>query len=73
MLFFRSEEHLDRWCAGREMRRGGVLTPEQAWRLAQGWYKDKLRPEWRRHTLEESEALLSDIGLNSPFWSLRGG
>ena len=71
MLLFRSEEHLDRWCAAREMPRGGVLTPEQAWRLALAWYKNKLRPDWRRHTLDEAEALLADIGLTGPFWNLR--
>jgi hypothetical protein len=54
------------------MMRGALLTPEQAWRLAQGWYKDKLKPDWRRATLEEAEALLTSIGLTGPFWNLRG-
>jgi len=72
MLLFRSEEHIDRWCGARDMKRGGVLTPEQVWRLAYAWYKDKVKPDWRRHTLEEAEALLADIGLQGPFWSLRG-
>ena len=72
MLLFRFEEHIDRWCVARDMQRGGVLTPEQAWRLAYAWYRDKLKPDWRRHTLEEAEALLADIGLRGPFWSLRG-
>jgi hypothetical protein len=71
MLLFRSEEHIDRWCRTRDMSRGGVLTPDQAWRLAQNWYKDKLKPDWRRHTLEEAEALLAEIGLTDPFWKLR--
>ena len=70
MLLFRSEEHVDRWCDAREMSRGGVLTPDQAWRLARAWYKDKLKPDWRRHTLEEAEALLKEIGLTGPFWNL---
>ena len=72
MLLFRSEEHLDRWCRSREMQRGGLLSLEQAWRLAHAWYEKKLSPDWRRHTLEESEALLSDIGLAGKFWNLRG-
>lgn len=53
------------------MVRGATLTPEQGWRLAHGWYKDKLKSEWRRHTLEETEALLADIGLTGTFWNLR--
>jgi hypothetical protein len=51
--------------------RGVTITPEQTWRLADGWYRDKLNPDWRRHTLEETEALLDEIGLTGDFWSLR--
>ena len=28
-------------------------------------------PDWRRHTLEETEALLESIGLTDAFWNLR--
>jgi hypothetical protein len=71
MLLFRDEAHVDRWCGVREMTRGALLTPEQAWQLAQGWYKEKLKPEWRRPTVEEAEALLASIGLTGAFWNLR--
>jgi hypothetical protein len=71
MLLFRSEEHVRRWCAARDLSPGGFLTPHQAWRLARGWYQRKLEPDWRRHTLEEAEALLAEIGLRGEFWSLR--
>ena len=71
MLLFRSDEHIARWCAFRELPRGGTMTPEQCWRLAQAWYADKLRPEWRRKTLDEVEALLAEIGLTGSFWRLR--
>ena len=47
------------------------MSPEQCWQLAQQWYGDKLSPDWRRKTLEESEAMLDSIGLTEPFWSLR--
>jgi hypothetical protein len=50
---------------------GGILSTEQAWRPAHAWYKNKLKPDWRRRTLEETEALLADIGLTGPFWNLR--
>lgn len=72
MLLFRSEAHIDRWCLARDLSRGGVLTPEQGWRLAHGWYKDKVRPDWRRHSLEETEALLAALGITGSFWNLRG-
>jgi hypothetical protein len=71
MLLFRGEEHIDRWCHTRDMKRGATLTPDQGWQLAYGWYKDKLKPEWKRHTLEETEALLAKVGLTGSFWNLR--
>lgn len=71
MLLFRDEEHVDRWCAAREMPRGALISPEKAWHLAQGWYRDKVKPDWRRHTLEEAEALFAEVGLMSAFWKLR--
>ena len=70
MLLFRDEEHIDRWCAARELPRGATLTPEQTWRLAEGWYQNKLHNDCRRHALEETETLLSSIGLTSAFWTL---
>jgi len=71
MLLFRSEEHIDRWCEARGLPRGGVLTPGQGWRLARAWYAGKLTPDWRRKTVDEAEALFSDLGLADPFWRLR--
>jgi len=73
MLLFRDEEHVDRWRAARDLPRGGLLTPDQTERLARGWYGRKLAPDWRRHTLEETEALLAQVGLTGPFWNLREG
>lgn len=71
MLIFRSEEHIDRWCAAREMDRGAVLTAEVAWQLARDWYQDKVDPRWRRHTVDETEALFERLGLRGNFWQLR--
>lgn len=70
MLIFRSEEHVDRWSAARDLARGAVLSPEIAWQLAHAWYEDKLDPHWRRHTLEEAETLFESLGLTAPFWRL---
>lgn len=71
MLIFRSEEHIDRWNGARELERGAVLTPEVAWELARDWYQDKVDPHWRRHTVEETEALFKRLGLQGEFWRLR--
>lgn len=72
MLLFRSEEHIDRWCRARDLPRGGIMTPEQSWKLARAWYADKLKPDWRRKSLDEAEALFAEIGLSGQFWNLRG-
>lgn len=71
MLIFRSEEHIDRWCAARDLARGAVLTPDTAWDLARAWYREKVHPHWRRHTPEETEGLFQSLGLTDPFWRLR--
>jgi hypothetical protein len=71
MLAFRSEEHVERWCEAWRMPRGAILTPEQQWRLADVWYRDRLSPEWRRRTVEEAETVFAEIGLTGEFWRLR--
>ncbi len=70
MLLFRSEEHVERWLGCWGQRRGEVFTLEQQWLLARAWYGDRLRPDWRRKTLEEAVAVLTEIGLTSEFWAL---
>jgi hypothetical protein len=72
MLFFRSEEHIDRWCRTWKLERGAALSLDQGWRLAQAWYgPDRRDPSWRRRNLEEAEALFAELGLTSSFWNLR--
>ena len=71
MLLFRAEEHIAHWCSQWNQPRGATLTIQQAWELASAWYGDKMHVDWRRATLEETEALLGRIGLSGPFWSLR--
>ena len=68
MLLFRSEEHIDRWCKSWRLPRGSVLTPEQAWNLADAWYCDRMSPGWRRRTVDEAHSLFQSLGLTSDFW-----
>ena len=71
MLLFWSEEHVQKWCRDWNLPRGGVLSLEQCWRLAKTWYgPDRREPGWRRRTVDETEALFSELGLTSPFWRL---
>ena len=71
MLLFRDEEHVDRWCRARDLERGATISPQQGWQLAHGWYRNKTKPDWRRHTLDEAEALFAEVGLTGEFWNLR--
>jgi hypothetical protein len=70
MLLFRDEEHVDRWCATRDLSRGALMTPDQAWKLAREWFSNKLSPDWRRHTPDETVALLRNVGLTGDFGRL---
>ena len=71
MLFFRSEEHLQRWLDRRGGERGAVLSLAETWRLAKAWYPDRRAKLWRPRTVEESQAVLDGLGLDPSFWSLR--
>jgi len=68
MLVFRSEAHLDTWLAGRA--RGVTLTLEKLSELAHAWWADRLAPDWRPRTRDESQAILDRLGLTGDFWRL---
>ena len=71
MLFFRSEEHLDRWLDRRGDERGAVLSLMETWLLCKAWYPDRRLPEWVPRTSQQSQAVLRSVGLTSDFWTLR--
>ena len=68
MNLFRSEEHVQRWLAGREP--GATLTVGTLAELAQAWWGDRLEPAWRPHTREQNQAILAGVGLTGEFWRL---
>ena len=72
MLLFRSEQHVDRWCQQWKRPRGGTLSLQQGWKLAQLWYGDRLQPDWRPKTAVEAEAVFAEVGLTGEFWRLPG-
>jgi len=73
MLLFRSEEqrsekHIERWCKAWRLPHGATLSMEQAWKLADAWYRDRRSPDWRRRTVDEAHQLFASLGLTSEFW-----
>jgi hypothetical protein len=46
------------------------MTIAQLHELATNWYGDRLDPAWRPRTIAQSQAILGEVGLTGPFWSL---
>lgn len=62
MRLFRSEE---------EVPEGGAVVPiAQLAELARRWYGGRLDPWWRPRSVEESQAILTEVGLRGDFWRL---
>jgi hypothetical protein len=68
MNLFRSEEHIERWLAGRDP--GATITATKLGQLAQTWWGDRVSPDWVPHTREQNQAVLDRLGLTGPFWRL---
>ena len=72
MLFFRAEEHVDRWCGQWDLPRGATMSLDRAWRLARAWFQDdRGAEEWRRPAIEEVESLFASLDFRGPFWQVR--
>ncbi len=39
-------------------------------RLSRGWYADRLDPDFAPKTVPELQRVLTDAGLDGPFWRL---
>jgi hypothetical protein len=68
MLLFRSEEHVERWLAGRAP--GATISVGTLCDLAHAWWGDRVAPDWRPHTRDQNQAILDRLGLREPFWTL---
>jgi hypothetical protein len=68
MLFFRSEEHVNRWCQAHDLPRRPILDLEQLWFLATTWYGNRLTVNSRRPGPDEMASIFASVGLEGPFW-----
>ena len=53
-----------------EAPHGEVVDLPTLFRLARRWYGDRLDPDWRPRTRDQSQAILTEVGLTGPFWEL---
>lgn len=45
------------------------MTLAQQWQLARTWFDaDRVKPEWRRRTIDEAREVFRTIGLTGDFW-----
>jgi hypothetical protein len=70
MRLFRSEEHVARWLKENGYKPGQTITAGKLCELAHAWWSDRLTPDWRPRTREESQAILDRLGLTGEFWQL---
>ena len=68
MLFFRSEEFVKQWCAGRGVQPGPVAGMRQLWDVSVRWFGHRLSPDARRLSPAEARALFTSVGLLGPHW-----
>jgi len=68
MLFFRSEELLEKWLASNYSQRGAVLSIPKLWELSQRWYLSRMSPDYHGRTIEQVQEIFGDVGLTSEFW-----
>lgn len=55
---------------GPRPRTGATVGLAQLFGLAVSWYGDRLRPDWRPRSTEQSQTLLTQAGLTGDFWAL---
>ena len=68
MLFFRSEDEVQKWCADRGSPIQAVATMEQLWEMAATWYATRLKRESHRPHPDEIRGIFADIGLTGALW-----
>ena len=49
---------------------GATITTARLMDLARRWYGDRLDPDWRPRSREDSQRVLAAHGLTGAFWAL---
>jgi hypothetical protein len=56
--------------SGSEVTEGALVDVPTLRELATRWYGDRLSPDWRPRSVEQSQAILDAVGLTGEFWRL---
>lgn len=70
MLLFEHEDQVAEWSARHRIPRGDVQPVAKVLELAQRWYGEHLRPDWRKKSVAEARALFAELGFVHPVWNL---
>jgi hypothetical protein len=71
MVYLRSEEHLSRWLSDNGWDPGATLGAAEMNELSRAWWRTRLDPGWEPRSADESQAILTGLGLTGEFWALR--
>ena len=70
MLYFESEDEVDRWCARHRIPRGDVQSLGSFWPFARVWYGKHLDDNWVKWTGDQARELFAKHGLTGATWDL---
>jgi hypothetical protein len=70
MVYLRSEEHLQRWLDDNGWEPGRTVAAPTMNVLARRWWWTRLDRGWRPRSVDESQAILDEVGLTDDFWRL---
>ena len=71
MVYLRSEEHLRRWFDVSGYEPGATFPATTMHALARRWWTSRLDSDWQPRPVDESQAILDEVGLSGDFWRLR--
>jgi len=56
--------------SGEGVTTGALVDLPTLLDLSRRWYGDRLSPDWRPRTRDESQRILDEVGLRGDFWRL---
>ena len=67
---FCDDDHARAYVRENDLPDGALVPAERMWRLALGWYGDRLDDDYVPQTQAVRQRQLDELGLDGPFWRL---